>query len=154
MLLVPHVLVGLLGLLEGEDLLVDNGVNVVGLNGAVHVLKLVAAADQEAADGGDAAQDLQEAGLLVAGAGEEANDADEAVDADGLERLLCGERAADFDDMVDTAAAGQLLRGLSPVGVFLVVDDVVGTDGLELVGLGLGGGGCNDLGTSCLCELF
>jgi len=52
-LLVPHVLVSVLGLVEGEDLLVDHGLDVVGLDGAVHFFELQPAADEDAADGAD-----------------------------------------------------------------------------------------------------
>lgn len=40
MLLIPHVLVGILQLLQSEDLLVDDRVDVVRLDGTVHILKL------------------------------------------------------------------------------------------------------------------
>lgn len=55
--------------------------------------------------------------------------------------------------MVYADAAGELFGGLTPVGVVAVVDDVVGAEGLEFVGLFLGGGGGDDAGTGCLCEL-
>lgn len=50
---VPHVLVSLLGLVESEDLLVDDGLDVVGLDGTVHLLKLESVADENSADGAD-----------------------------------------------------------------------------------------------------
>jgi hypothetical protein len=50
-LLVPHVLVSVLCLVEGEDLFVDDGLDVVCFDGAVHLLELQPAADQDAADG-------------------------------------------------------------------------------------------------------
>lgn len=52
-LLVPHVLVGLLGLVESKDLLVDDGLDAVCFDGAVHFFKLKSAADEDAADGAD-----------------------------------------------------------------------------------------------------
>lgn len=52
-LLIPHVLVSVPGLVEGEDLLVDDGLDVVGFDGAVHFFELKPAADQDAADGAD-----------------------------------------------------------------------------------------------------
>lgn len=53
MLRVPHVLVGLLGLVESEDLLVDNGLDVVGLDGTVHLFELQSVANEDTADGAD-----------------------------------------------------------------------------------------------------
>ena len=47
-LLIPHVLVSVPGLVEGEDLLVDDGLDVVGFDGAVHLFELQPAADQDA----------------------------------------------------------------------------------------------------------
>lgn len=52
-LLIPHVLVSVPGLVEGEDLLVDDGLDVVGFDGAVHLFELQPAADQDATDGAD-----------------------------------------------------------------------------------------------------
>lgn len=53
MLLVPHVLVSVAGLVEGEDLFVDDGLDVVCFDGAVHLLELQPAAHEDAADGAD-----------------------------------------------------------------------------------------------------
>ena len=53
MFLIPHVLIGVLGLVEGEDFFVDDGLDVVGLDGAVHLFELQPAADEDAADGTD-----------------------------------------------------------------------------------------------------
>jgi hypothetical protein len=52
-LLVPHVLVSVLGLVESEDLLVDDGFDVVGFDGEVHGFELKSAADEDATDGAD-----------------------------------------------------------------------------------------------------
>lgn len=53
MLLIPHVLVRVLGLVKGEDLVVDDGLDVVRFDGAVHLFELQPAADEDAADGAD-----------------------------------------------------------------------------------------------------
>ena len=53
MLLVPHVLVSVAGLVEGEDFFVDDGLDVVCFDGAVHLLELQPAAYEDAADGAD-----------------------------------------------------------------------------------------------------
>lgn len=50
---VPHVLVSLLGLVESEDLLVDDGLDVVGLDRTVHLFELESVADEDAANGAD-----------------------------------------------------------------------------------------------------
>lgn len=56
--------------------------------------------------------------------------------------------------MVAADAAGrQLARGFAPLGVLDVVDDVVGAELLELVGLGFGRGGGDDAGAGGFGEL-
>jgi hypothetical protein len=50
-LLVPHKLVSVLCLVEGEDLFVDDGLDVVCFDGAVHLFELQPAADEDSADG-------------------------------------------------------------------------------------------------------
>jgi hypothetical protein len=52
-LLVPHVLVSVLCLVEREDLFIDDRLNVVCLDSAVHLFELQSAADEDAADGAD-----------------------------------------------------------------------------------------------------
>jgi hypothetical protein len=52
-LLVPHVLISVLCLVEGEDLFIDDRINVVCLDSAVHFFELQSAADEDAADGAD-----------------------------------------------------------------------------------------------------
>jgi len=154
-LLVPHILVGLLSLIESEDLLINNGLNVVRLNGTVHLLKLLPASHQHTAYGADVVEALEESRLLLAlGTTEETNDGDHAVERNGFEGLGHGVGSADFEDVLNTTAAGcELLGFLAPVGDFLVVDDVVGTESLELLALFGGGGGGNDLCASGFGEL-
>lgn len=53
MLCVPHVLVRLLGLVEGENLLIDDGLDVVCLDRAIHLLELKSVADEDAANCAD-----------------------------------------------------------------------------------------------------
>lgn len=153
MLLVPLELVGLLELVESEDLLVNDRLDVVGLNGSVHLLELLSAADVDTTDGADVDEGIEKSGLLIVGAADETNDGDDTLEADGLERLLQSVGATDLDDVVDTDTAGDLLCGLTPVGVFAVVNNVVGTESLELLALLLGRSGGDDTGTSSLGEL-
>lgn len=153
MLLGPHVVVGLTCLLEGELLLVHDGVDVVGLDGGNHILHLGLGADEDAAGGADAAEDVQESRLGL-GAAEEADDADDALHLDGGQRVLHGVGTADLEDVVHTlAVGGQALGRLAPVGVLIVVYDVVGTELLEHLTLLLGRGGGDDRGASSLGEL-
>lgn len=137
MLLVPHVLVGLLGLVQRKHLLVHNGLDVVRLDRAVHLLELHPVADQHAAHRADVVQALQERRLLLAlGATEEANNANHAVDANRLQALRHRVRPADFKNVLHAAPAGrQLLRGLAPVRLSLVVNHVVRAERLELLAL-------------------
>jgi hypothetical protein len=152
-LLVPLELVSLLELLKSKDLLIDNRLDVVGLNSSIHLLKLLSAANINTANSADVNKSVEQSRLLIASATNETDDGNDTFEADGLEGLLQGVGTTDFDDVVYTDSAGDLLGGLAPVGVFLVVDDVIGTEGLEFVGLFLGGGGGDDSSTGCLCEL-
>jgi hypothetical protein len=152
-LLVPLELVSLLELLESKDLLINDRLDVVSLDSSVHLLKLLSAANVDTTNGANVDKSIEQSRLLIASATNETNDGDDTFKADGLERLLQSVGATDFDDVVYTDTTGDLLGGLAPVGVFLVVDDVVGTEGLEFVGLFLGGGGGDDTSTGCLCEL-
>jgi hypothetical protein len=153
-LLVPHVLVGLLEAGEVKDLVIDDGVDVVGLNGSAHVLHLQARADEDTADGADVHEGVEVGRLVLAHAADEADDGDDAVNGDGLERLRHSRGPADLDDVLDADAAGRQLLGLlTPVGRLLVVDDVVGAVLLQQLGLLGGAGGRDDAGAGSLCEL-
>jgi hypothetical protein len=152
-LLVPLELVSLLELLKSKDLLINDRLDVVSLDSSIHLLKLLSAANVDTANSADVDKSIEQSRLLIASATNETDDGDDTFKADGLEGLLQGVGATDFDDVVYTDTTGDLLGGLAPVGVFLVVDDVVGTEGLEFVGLFLGGGGGDDTSTGSLCEL-
>lgn len=85
---------------------------------------------------------------------EEANDGNDTFHRDRRQTLPGCACSANFNDVVHAHAAGQLLGRLAPILVFLVVDDVVSAQLLQLLALGAGGCGCNDACTSCLCKLF
>lgn len=137
-LLIPLELISLLELLKRKHLLINNRLDVVCLNRSIHLFKLLSAAHIDTANGANVDKRIKQSRLLVAGATDEANDGDDTFEADGLERLLQSVGAADFDNVVYADAAGELFGGFAPVGVVAVVDDVVGAEGLELVGLFLG----------------
>lgn len=87
MLLVPHVLIGVSGFIEREDLVIDNRMDVVHFDGAVHVLELQSTADKNTANSADVYQTVQEAWLLLCHATHEADDGDDTVDSNGCEGL-------------------------------------------------------------------
>lgn len=64
-LLVPHVLIGLLGLVQSENLLVDDRLDVVRLDGTVHLLELLPASHQDTAHSADVVEALEESWLLL-----------------------------------------------------------------------------------------
>lgn len=148
-----HVLISLLGLVQGEDGLVNNGVDVVGLNGSAHVLHELPAADVDTANSADSAEGLEDA-LLGLSTTEETNDGDDTLVLDGNHALAEGAGTTDLNNVVNTlVVGGELAGGLAPVGVLAVVDDVISTELLEHLGLLLGGGGGDHLGTTGLGEL-
>lgn len=152
MLLGPHVLICLLCLLQGEHLLVEDGVDVVGLNGRHHSLQLLSASNVDASECADVAQRVESSRLRL-DATQEADDRDDTLELDSLHALLERRGATDLKDVVHAGATRQLLGGGAPVRVLLVVDDVVGAQllqGLELVGGGRGG---DDLRAGGLGEL-
>ncbi|MNC28754.1 hypothetical protein D3C75_769760 [compost metagenome] len=63
------------------------------------------------------------------------------TNACGNHRLLQRRRATHFDHMVDAAVAGQLAHFLTPRRGALVVDQVVGTQSLQALQLGVAGRG-------------
>ena len=151
----PLVLVSLTELLQAEDLGVDNGAELleVGLDSAAHVLHLGSASDKETSGGAEVGKAVEETGVVLASATDEADDGDDTIDLDGVERLLHGRGTGDLDDVVDTSTASDLLSLGSPLRSLLVVDDVVSTELLEKLGLLAGAGGSDDLGASSLGEL-
>jgi hypothetical protein len=152
-LLVPLELVSLLELIKSKDFLINNRLDVVGLDSSIHLLKLLSAANVNTTNSADVNQSIEESRLLIASTTDETDNGNNTFEANGLERLLEGVGAADLDNVVDANTACELLGCLAPVGVLSVVDNVIGTEGLEFVGLFLGGSGGDDAGTGCFCEL-
>jgi hypothetical protein len=152
-LLVPLELVSLLELVKSKDLLINNRLDVVGLDSSIHLLKLLSAADVDTTNSADVDKSIEESRLLIASTANESNNGNNTFEANSLKRLLQSVGTTDFNDVVDANTTCELLGGFAPVGVLSVVDNVIGTEGLEFVGLFLGGSGGDDTGTGCFCEL-
>lgn len=102
------------------------------------------------------AQRVQDAGLaLGVRTTEEADDTDHTLKFDGLETLGKSASTANLDNVIDTSVVGgELASRLAPVGVGLVVDNVIGTELLQLLGLRFGRGSSNDGRTGGFGELY
>ena len=155
MLLIPLILVRLLDLVQRKDLGVDHGLDVVCLNRPVHLLKLLSTSHIHTPYRADRSKGFQHGWLLFSpDSTEETDDADDPVEANSLERLSHGVGSTNLEDMLDATIASNLLGGLSPVLVFLVVDDVIGTEGLDTLSLFGGGRGRDDFGSNGFGELI
>lgn len=141
-----HVLVGFPSLLQGEDLLIHNRVDVVSLNGPDHVVHHSLATNIDTTDSTNVAQGIEDVGHGVGvNATDKSNDADHTLELDALETLVEGTAASDLDNVVDTNVVRSQLAGhITPVGLSLVVDDMVGTQFLQFLRLLLGRGSSND----------
>lgn len=136
MLPIPHVLVSVLGLVEPEDPRVYHRLDLIRVDGAIHLLELHSRAHQDPAHDADMVQALQEAGLVPWCATQEPDDGDDAVDFDGVEALRHGGGTADLEDVVNALfVVGEFLGLFPPVGVGFVVDDVMGAEMLQFLGL-------------------
>jgi hypothetical protein len=88
----PLVLVSLTQLLQAEDLGVNDRAELlgVGLDSAAHVLHLGSASDEETSGSAEFGQAVEESGVVLASATDEADDGDDTVNLDGVEGLLHG----------------------------------------------------------------
>lgn len=132
-------------MLKGEDLLIHNRVDVVGLDGLDHVVHHSLATNVDTADSTDVAQGIKNVGHgLGVSTTNKSDDADHTLELDALKTLVEGTAASDLDDVVDTnAVRSQLARHITPVGLSLVVDDMVGAQFLQFLRLLLGRGSSN-----------
>ena len=96
--------------------LVDHRLQLRHLDGADHLLHVLAAADGDAVDVQVAAEDRCDVEVLHE-AGQHPDHRDGAAERAGGDRLLEGARAADLDHVVDAAPAGELARRGRPSGV-------------------------------------
>lgn len=133
-------------MLKGEDLLIHNRVDVVGLDGLDHVVHHSLATNVDTADSTDVAQGIKNVGHgLGVSTTNKSDDADHTLELDALKTLVEGTAASDLDNVVDTnAVRSQLARHITPVGLSLVVDDMVGAQFLQFLRLLLGRGSSND----------
>ena len=113
---------------------------------------LLAAADDQALEGLLLAHELQR-WHGTGNAGQHANQRDMAADGAGADGLGQGAGAAHFDHDVSAAPAGGGKDRVAPLRGVLVVDDHVGTQSLELLGLGMAGCGGDDLRAHALGHL-
>ena len=150
MLLALEVVVRSLRLGEGEDL-VDDGLQPIRLDGAVHRLEHLRAADIEPLDLEVAPQDRHR--IERRHAREQPDHRDRAAEPGRQEGARQGAGAADLDRDVGAAAAGQLQRFLVPVGRRLVVDHGLGPHLLQPFGLGRRTRGADDARAEHLREL-
>lgn len=111
--------------------------NVVGLDSPDHIPHQRLAAHINTPNGANVAEGVQDAWLtLGTGTTQESDHADNSLKLDALEALSEGPAATHFDDIIHTSTLGsQLASSLAPVGVVLVVDNVVGSELLELLTL-------------------
>ena len=136
MLLIPHVLITLLGLLELEDPRVHHRLDLIRIDRLIHLLELQSRAHQDPAHNTDMVQALQEAGLVPWCATQEPDDGNHAVDLDGIETLRHGCGTPNLEDVINALfLVGEFLGLFSPIGVGFIVDDVMGTEILEFLGL-------------------
>lgn len=135
-----QVLISLFRLIEGENLRVDDGMNVVCLNGSNHVLHHGPRAHHRTAHDAHLVQALKDAlGDILAT--EESDDADNTLELDGFEALLEAVCPADLDDVVNAhAPGGQIPSRLPPARVLLVVDHMIGAELPQPFGFGRGRG--------------
>lgn len=130
--------------------------DVVHLNSLDHVIHQSLASDIYTPNGADVVECFKHARLtLVIDTSEETNDTDCALELDALQTLSKSSRATHFDNVVDTDVVGsQRASDFAPVGVRLVVNDMIRSKLLELLGLRIRGGRSNNSSSSCFSELF
>lgn len=155
-LLLPHVFIRFPGLFQGEHFLVDHRVNVVGLDGFHHVLHLSLRADIHASHRADPGESFQQCRVaLRVRVAQESDDADNALELDRLQALLQSARSTNIQHVVNALiVVRELARRLSPVGILLVVDNVVGAQLLEELEFVVRRGSSDDGGTGGFGELY
>ena len=128
-----HVLIGLPSLVESESLVVQDGVNVLGLDDLYPILYHLLATHIDSANGANVAKSVRDSRLvLILVSAKESNHADHALVLGGLEALRESARSTTLDSMVHTGTfRSQRASALAPVGIILTVDDMVGAELLQ-----------------------
>jgi H+/gluconate symporter-like permease len=123
--------------MQAEDLVIHYGVDIIGLNSPDHVPHLGLATNIGTANSANVSQCLQHSRLgLRINASDKTNNTDNTLVLHTLEALLKSAASAHFDNVVHASSLGsQLADGITPVVVSLIVNDVVSTKLLELIGL-------------------
>jgi hypothetical protein len=123
--------------MQTEDLVIHYGVDIIGLNSPDHVPHLGLATNIDTANGANVSQRFQHSRLgLRVNASDETNNTDDTLELHTLEALPKSAASAHFDNVVHASSFGsQLADSVTPVVVSLIVNDVVSTKLLELVGL-------------------
>jgi hypothetical protein len=123
--------------MQTEYLVVHHGVDIIGLNSPDHVPHQGFATNIDTANSANASQYFQHSRLgLRVNASEETNNTDKTLVLHTLQALLKSAASAHFDNVVHASSLGSQLAGsVTPVWFSLIVNDVVGTKLLELVGL-------------------
>ena len=132
------------------EVLVHHRPQAVGIDRAHHRLLLGAAAHQHTLQANLPHQRLHQR-QLTGHAGKDADQRHMPTDARGNHRLFQRRRATHLDHMVDTTVVGERAHFLAPGRGALVVDQVVGAQGLQALQLGVAGrcgdhGGASQLG--------
>lgn len=129
--------------------------DVIYLNGPDHIVHQSLASDIYTSNGADVVECFKHARLTLGiGSSEETNDADCALELNALQTLTEGSGASHFDNVIDTDVVGsQGTSNFAPVRVRLVVDDMVRSKLLELLGLRIRGSCSNNSSSSCFSEL-
>lgn len=136
MLLLRQVLERIPRLVEFEDLLVNDRVNVVGLDGTRQILKQLPGPHTHAACDTEAAECLGKARRrLCLATAEESDKGDEAFELHSSKGIFERTSSTDFYYVGNALPACELLGSFAPICVSGVIDDVIGTKSLELLGL-------------------
>lgn len=111
--------------------------DIIGLDGTDHIPHESFATNINTTHSADVTQCLQDSRLcLRVHASKESNNTDNTLELHALETLLERSATTHLNDVVYTSSIrSQLASSLAPVGLSLVIDDVIGTELLELLSL-------------------
>lgn len=132
-----HVVIGFPCLVKAKHLLIHHRVDIIGLDGSDHIPHESFATNINTTHSADVTQCLQNSRLcLRVHASKEPNNTDDTLELHALETLLERSATTHLDNVVYTCSVrSQLASSLTPVGLSLVIDNVIGTELLELLSL-------------------